>query len=67
MRDEKRISKDQKTMDKKSKIPLEAEFVIVWTSCTKCGDTWGTQAVTVQGRCRICGGKAKAQEVISNN
>jgi len=37
---------------------------IVWTQCPKCGDTWTVQSVLVPGKCRICGGKPKLQEVV---
>jgi hypothetical protein len=37
---------------------------IVWTYCPKCGDTWTVQTVVVTGKCRICGGKSKYQEVV---
>jgi hypothetical protein len=37
---------------------------IVWTHCPKCGDTWTVQTVLVPGKCRICGGKPKIQEVV---
>jgi hypothetical protein len=37
---------------------------IVWTYCPKCGDTWTVQSVLVAGKCRICGGKPKLQEVV---
>jgi len=37
---------------------------IVWTYCAKCGDTWTLQTVVVQGKCRLCGGKSKHQEVV---
>jgi hypothetical protein len=37
---------------------------IVWTHCPKCGDTWTVKTVLVPGKCRICGGKPKLQEVV---
>lgn len=37
---------------------------IVWTYCSKCGDSWTVQTVVVPGKCRICGGKSKFQEVV---
>ncbi len=37
---------------------------IVWTHCPKCGDTWTVKAVLIPGKCRICGGKPKLQEVV---
>jgi len=37
---------------------------IVWTYCPKCGDTWTVQDIVVPGKCRICGGKSKFQEVV---
>jgi hypothetical protein len=42
----------------------QQESPIVWTHCPKCGDTWTVQSVLVPGKCRICGGKPKLQEVV---
>lgn len=54
----KRVDNDKQDNGQQAPVP------IVWTHCTKCGDTWTLQTMLVPGKCRVCGGKPKLQEVV---
>ncbi len=55
---------------KKGEMPTEQKeqqqdpSPIIWTHCPKCGDTWTVKDMLIPGKCRICGGKPKSQEVV---